>query len=63
MTNLTNSCITVLHSHVILMQEVYGKVSHQELLSEARNLKDMGIPTEQVDAALFRVETLHNIAV
>ncbi len=62
MNNLTYSCINVFHSHVILMQEVSGKVTHQELKAEAKKLKDMGIPKEQVDAALFRVETIHNIA-
>ena len=62
MTNLTYSCINVLNSHAILLQSVCGKVTHQELKAEAKKLKDMGILKEQVDAALFRVETIHNIA-
>jgi|TARA_R110002074_G_scaffold399501_1_gene592820 hypothetical protein len=45
------------------MQEVYGKVPHLELVAEARNLVDMGIPKDQVDKALFRVENIHNISV
>ncbi len=60
--NLTNACINVLHSHAILIQEICGKVSHQELKAEAAKLKELGVSKEQVDAALFRVETLHNIA-
>ena len=63
MLNLTHSCITILDSHANLLQEAYGKVPHQELKAEARKLEDIGIPKEQVDAALFRVETIHNIAV
>ena len=63
MKNLTNLAISVLHSHATLMEELYGKVGHQELKAEARNLVDMGIPKDQVDKALFRVEYLHDIMV
>jgi len=63
MQNLTNSAILALHNHATLMQEVYGKITHSQLKSEARNLIDMGIPTDQVDYALFRVENIHNISI
>ena len=63
MKNLTNLSIAILHTHATLMQELYGKIKHQELKAEARNLKDMGIPKDQVDKALFHVENMHNIAV
>tara|TARA_R110002167_G_scaffold30988_2_gene102228 strand:- start:596 stop:733 length:138 start_codon:yes stop_codon:yes gene_type:complete len=45
------------------MEEVYGKIPHLELVAEARNLVDMGIPKDVVDKALFHVENMHNIAV
>jgi hypothetical protein len=63
MKDLTNLAISALHLHATLMQEVYGKVPHLELVAEARNLVDMGIPKDQVDKALFRVENIHNISV
>ena len=63
MKDLTNSAINVLHYHAILMQVLCGKVTHQELKDEAKKLEDMGVPKEQVDLALFRVETIHNITV
>ena len=63
MKNLTNLAISVLHSHATLMEEVYGKVGHQELKAEARNLVDMGVPEDVVGKALFRVENLHDITV
>jgi hypothetical protein len=61
--NLTNLAISALHIHATLMQELYGDVRHLELVAEARNLVDMGIPKDQVDKALFRVENIHNISV
>jgi hypothetical protein len=61
--DLTNSAIYVLHNHAVLMQLLCGEVKHQELEAEAAKLKELGVSKEQVDAALFRVETLHNIAV
>ena len=65
MENLTlfNLAVSALHTHASLMQEVYGKVPHLDLIAEARNLVDMGVPKDQVDIALFRVGTLHNITV
>jgi hypothetical protein len=63
MKNLTNLAISALHIHATLMQEVYGKVPHLELVAAARNLVDKGIPKDQVDKALFRVENIHNISV
>jgi hypothetical protein len=63
MKSLTNLSILALHTHATLMEEVYGKIPHLELVAEARNLVDMGIPKDQVDKALFRVENIHNISV
>jgi|TARA_B110000211_G_scaffold223909_1_gene274363 hypothetical protein len=63
MKTLTNLSILALHTHATLMEEVYGKIPHLELVAEARNLVDMGIPKDVVDKALFHVENMHNIAV
>ena len=63
MKTLTDLSILALHTHATLMQELYGDVRHLELVAEARNLVDMGIPKDVVDKALFHVENMHNIAV
>jgi len=55
--------ISALHSYATLMQEINGKITHLELKSEAKNLIDMGVPADQVDQALFRIENIHNISI
>jgi hypothetical protein len=60
----TQAVALALYSHATLMKEVYGKITHSQLKSEARNLIDMGIPADQVDKALLRVEKdIHNISI